>query len=49
MDKQQQSGTHLKNADFLAWRVSNYQKTQRENAIKNIFYTRERDRLITHH
>ena len=50
MNKQTQNTGHdLKNSDFLAWRVNNYQRSQQEQAVKNIFYKRERDRKTTQH
>ena len=50
MEHKQASGQHhLKNADFLAWRIGNYQRSQKEKAIRNILYARERDRLAAHH
>jgi hypothetical protein len=50
MDTKNQKGQphELKNSDFLAWRVGNYQRRQKEKAVKNIFYTRERDRHPIH-
>ncbi len=47
--KQTSHDHHLKNADFLAWRVGNYRQRQREKEVWKIFNTRERDRLISKH
>lgn len=48
-EKQKSGDKPLKNSDFIAWRVSNYRRRQRDNEIKNIFYTRDRERRITRH
>lgn len=49
METNPTSTRELKNADFLTWRVNNYKRSLKEKAIKDIFYTRERDRLTSHH
>ncbi len=49
MDNKNHTTQDLKNSDFLSWRVGKYQRQQREQAVKNAFYTRERDRKSTQH
>lgn len=46
--KQDDTPSLLNNADFLVWHVAKHHRRQREEEIKNIFYTRERVRP-THH
>jgi hypothetical protein len=49
MNDKTQNTQDLKNSDFLAWRVGNYQRIRREEQIKRVFAARDRDRHPIHH